>query len=102
MREVGDGETVIGCDRQGCPDCITREYVRRMKRGGNTVMRAVIEHWPVDTFVPDGGKPYRNGEVVSDDEVTVLPADTGRLLPGGRETAGPIDNLLTGKRTGSF
>ena len=66
MREIKDGEVVIGCDRQGCVDCITREYVRRLKRyGSSTVDTASITHWP--------------------------------------DTAGTvIDDLVTGKRTGSF
>jgi hypothetical protein len=46
MRELGDGETVIGCDRPGCPDCITREYVRRLKRTGTAVEFAEVTHWP--------------------------------------------------------
>lgn len=46
MREIGDGGTVIGCDRSGCPDCIAREYVRRLKRSGATIEVASLEHWP--------------------------------------------------------
>ncbi len=65
QREKGDGEHVVGCERPGCPDCITREYVRRLKRSGTQVELAELQHWP---NTPD---------VVSDD-------------------------LLTGKRTGSF
>lgn len=48
QREKGTGETVIGCERQGCPDCMARELVRRLKRSGATVKRAEIQHWPAD------------------------------------------------------
>lgn len=47
-RDKGDGETVIGCERQGCPDCMAREFVRRLKRSGTTVKLAQIRHWPAD------------------------------------------------------
>lgn len=46
QRQFGDGEHVVGCERPGCPDCITREYVRRLKRSGATVNAAEILHWP--------------------------------------------------------
>lgn len=46
QREKGDGETVVGCERPGCPDCITREFVRRLKRSGALVSKAQIVHWP--------------------------------------------------------
>ncbi len=48
QREKGTGETVMGCDRQGCPDCMAREFVRRLKRSGAQVKVARIEHWPAD------------------------------------------------------
>lgn len=48
QREKGTGETVIGCDKPGCPDCMAREFVRRLKRSGATVKRAEIQHWPAD------------------------------------------------------
>lgn len=48
QREKGDGETVIGCERTGCPDCMARELVRRLKRSGTTVKVAEIKHWPAD------------------------------------------------------
>lgn len=48
QREFGDGETVIGCERANCPDCITREFVRRLKRSGATVSKAELAHWPND------------------------------------------------------
>lgn len=48
QREKGDGETVLGCDRPGCPDCMAREFLRRLKRSGATVKLAEIRHWPAD------------------------------------------------------
>lgn len=55
QREKGDGETVIGCDRPGCPDCTAREMVRRLKRAGTQVKVARIEHWPADLgYDPEG------------------------------------------------
>lgn len=61
MREVSDGEVVIGCERVGCPDCITREFVRRLKRCGATVSVARIEHWPREQAAPEP-----TGQVVDD------------------------------------
>lgn len=54
QREVKDGEHVVGCERPHCPDCIIRECVRRLKRGGvnfdgasgEVPNQAIIEHWP--------------------------------------------------------
>ncbi len=46
QREKGDGEHVVGCERASCPDCITREFVRRLKRCGVTVTAAELVHWP--------------------------------------------------------
>ena len=48
-RELGDGESVLGCDLPHCPDCITREFVRRLKRSGSTVNEATLTHWPGQT-----------------------------------------------------
>jgi hypothetical protein len=48
QREKGTGETVIGCDKPGCPDCMAREFVRRLKRSGATMKKAEIQHWPAD------------------------------------------------------
>lgn len=72
MRELGGGATVIGCERVGCVDCITREYVRRLKRSGASVAIATLEHWPKDQLVE------------------------------GFATGLVVDDLLTGKRSGSF
>jgi len=73
-REKGDGANVVGCERSGCPDCITREYVRRLKRSGASVELAELIHWPPDVGALKG-QPFE-GQVK--------------------------DDLLTGLRTGSF
>jgi hypothetical protein len=65
QRDKKDGETVVGCEQSHCTDCITREYVRRLKRSGAIMAAAVITHWP------------------------------------GTESE-VCDDLLTGKRDGSF
>jgi hypothetical protein len=46
QREVKDGQTVYGCRRMDCPDCITREYVAQMQRSGASVSEAKLTHWP--------------------------------------------------------
>lgn len=46
QRDKGDGEHVVGCERPNCPDCIAREFVRRLKRSGATVSVAELVHWP--------------------------------------------------------
>jgi len=74
-RDKKAGETVIGCERPGCTDCITREYVRRLKKSGAQVYVAAIDHWPTGTID------------------TVNP-----LEPTGQVQ----DDLVTGTRTGSF
>lgn len=98
MRELGDGETVIGCDRPGCPDCITREYVRRLKRSGAMVSRAMIEHWPQDLWA---AQPPEIDEGQTQ-LITVQPGVEGVVVHDYREKPGPVDNLLTGKRRGDW
>lgn len=72
QREIPDGGFVVGCERPGCTDCITREFIRRLKRSGATIDVATVEHWPQQPVT------FRepNGQVV--------------------------DNLATGIRTGTF
>lgn len=55
-RGLGHGDVVLGCDRPGCPDCLAREFVRRLKRSGTKVNTAVIQHWPADMrgYTPEG------------------------------------------------
>jgi hypothetical protein len=40
------GADVEGCGRADCTDCITREYVARLKASGATIQEASIHHWP--------------------------------------------------------
>jgi hypothetical protein len=46
QRDIKAGGAVVGCERPNCTDCITREYVRRLKRTGSDVQLATIVHWP--------------------------------------------------------
>jgi len=55
-RDKGDGEAVIGCERTGCPDCMAREFVRRLMRSGATVKLAQIEHWPASLGYDPAGE----------------------------------------------
>ena len=73
QREKASEEYVVGCEQHGCPDCMVRELVRRMKRGGVTLHKAEIVHWPADM--------------------------DGRNYPEDNEVR---DNLLTGIRSGKF
>lgn len=92
QREKGDGETVIGCERTGCPDCMARELVRRLKRSGTTVKVAEIKHWPADmpgytterqvtddllTGVRTGAFPERERYVAQAKAVTPLTSTAG-------------------------
>lgn len=79
MREVGDGGFVMGCNRPGCPDCIAREAVRRLQRSGAQIHQAKLVHWPADFVHPTPGVTTHYSK---ENEVT--------------------DDLVTGKRSGSF
>ena len=48
QRDKKSGEVVMGCEQHGCPDCIAREFVRRLKRGGSMLKKAELTHWPAD------------------------------------------------------
>jgi hypothetical protein len=48
QRDKRDGDAVVGCEQRNCPDCKARELVRQMKRMGEQVKVARIEHWPGD------------------------------------------------------
>ncbi len=37
---------VVGCGQPNCTDCITREYVAKLKASGGSVTEASIHHWP--------------------------------------------------------
>jgi hypothetical protein len=63
MRELKDGEFVVGCEKPHCTDCMVRELVRRLKRSGATVAEATITHWPTQEvpIVDDLVSGYRSG-----------------------------------------
>lgn len=46
QRKKGDGAVVLDCGNPKCPDCITREYVRRLQRAGCLLEVATVQHWP--------------------------------------------------------
>lgn len=46
QRERVDGDTVYGCGSMNCPDCLTSEYIAKMRRAGVLMTSAVITHWP--------------------------------------------------------
>lgn len=72
QREKGDGDFVVGCEARDCPDCMVRELVRRMKRGGCTIHKAEIVHWPADME----GRSYDKAQEVRDDLLTGLRSNT--------------------------
>lgn len=37
---------VQGCGSPTCTDCITREYVAKLKAAGASLQEATIHHWP--------------------------------------------------------
>lgn len=45
QREAKDGELVYGCRNMNCPDCLTREFVEKLK-SKMTVNSAKFTHWP--------------------------------------------------------
>lgn len=73
-REANDGEVVRRCGLAQCPDCKANQLVADLKATGNSVAKAVVEHWPV-------------------------PGAAGTTRT---EKPGPVDDLLTGIRHGSF
>jgi hypothetical protein len=75
-REAKDGETVKRCGYPGCVDCAAVELVNQLKAQGALSGQgiAILEHWPV-------------------------PGAAGSIRT---EKPGPIDDLVTGKRSGSF
>lgn len=50
QREVKDGGDVIGCGRQGCPDCEAAVLISDFARKtGANIERATLTHWPGTT-----------------------------------------------------
>lgn len=46
QREKKHGDSVGDCGNDSCPDCITRQYVTRLKMTGCNVQSATLVHWP--------------------------------------------------------
>ena len=45
-----DGEIVNDCGQPTCPDCIARRFVAQLKQSENSLVSAVLVHWPVTEF----------------------------------------------------
>jgi len=73
-RGTADGQQVEGCGEPSCVDCMSRRFVNQLKSSGASVIAAKLEHWPA---VMQSGTPRESG-------------------------VGPVDDLLTGIRHGSF
>lgn len=78
QRERKDGTTVDGCGQPSCPDCITREYVKNLKRSGAHFQKPL----------PGMSQPSSDGYA--------------RLIHWPGQPGEVVDDLLTGARTGSF
>lgn len=83
-RSVLDGQSTIGCQQRNCPDCVTREYVRRLK-SINTVNSAFLIHWPSspDQVVDNLLTGERIGDFAGSGVVTTV-ADAGTTHVVGR------------------
>ena len=46
QRELKDGSGVGPCDNPNCPDCIAREFVKKLRDSGTAVKDALLIHWP--------------------------------------------------------
>ncbi len=46
QREIPSGGTVAGCGQPNCPDCLARDFVKRLSAANNSVENAVLIHWP--------------------------------------------------------
>jgi hypothetical protein len=46
QRELKDQASVESCGWAGCPDCILREAVAKLKASGASVSKAILRHWP--------------------------------------------------------
>ena len=100
-RGVKDGETVLGCNQPNCPDCIAREFVRRLKRNSITELKAELVHWPaaidtIDGLVDDVSETLGYADLTLEPHVA---AKYALVIPQGSSV---IDDLVTGTRHGSF
>ena len=74
-RDKKDGEVVNFQEDANSPDALAENFVKDLQAKGINVENASIVHWPLDNY--------------------------GGQLENGRSSQ-IVDNLLTGKRTGSF
>ncbi len=75
QRDVKSGETVTGCGHPSCPDCLARDFVKRLKDAGvffetgpqtepGNLSYAKLTHWPYGhgTVTDDLITGVRNGD----------------------------------------
>lgn len=48
QRQIKSGERVDGCGSPTCPDCLSREFVAKLRASGNDVKVASLTHWPAE------------------------------------------------------
>lgn len=46
QREIKDGQEVKGCGQSNCPDCIARDFYKKLCEIGCSVESATLIHWP--------------------------------------------------------
>jgi len=54
QREKRGTDVILGCGEPNCTDCITRDYITKLKAAGASVTEASIHHWPNSTARDDG------------------------------------------------
>ena len=72
QREKFGADALASCGQPGCTDCITREYVAKLKASGASVSEASIHHWP------------------------------GSAVKASGTAGDVVDNLLSERRLGAF
>lgn len=45
-RNANDGDVVTRCGQDNCPDCKAIAFMKELKRTGENVKVATLEHWP--------------------------------------------------------
>jgi hypothetical protein len=75
QRELKDGEVVPGCGSPSCPDCLAREFVGKLRAIGSSF-----------------------GYQCDDPNQT----NYARITHWPGQSSAVVDDLLTGKRSGSF
>ena len=75
-RNAKEGDQVVGCGRENCPDCITARFVSELQRAGMRPYTALFKHWPSD--LSREGHTYTADREVIDDYT-----ETGVKYPAG-------------------